>query len=96
MGVWESMREILQTHELQWRIQDFLEGAPTFYLTNFSRKRHENEHILDQRGDVPRAPLDPPLIRESKNSRELGKQQRISGLTYVAGLNMCVLVFLWP
>ena len=50
----------------QWRIQDFPEegalipkgGAPTYYLANFSRKLHENEEILGQRGArVPRAPL---------------------------------------
>ena len=43
---------------LQWRIQDFPEegalipkgGAPTYYLANFSRKLHENEEILGQRG----------------------------------------------
>ena len=32
-------------------------GAPTYYLANFSRKLHENEEILGQRGGhVPRAP----------------------------------------
>ena len=39
------------------------EGAPTYYLANFSKKLHENEEIWGQRGGrVPRAPpLDPPL-----------------------------------
>ena len=34
------------------------EGAPTYYLANFSRKLHENEEILGQRGkgDVSLAP----------------------------------------
>ena len=33
-------------------------GAPTYYLANFSRKLHENEEILDQRGArVPCVPL---------------------------------------
>ena len=33
-------------------------GAPTYYLANFSRKLHENEEILGQRGArVPHAPL---------------------------------------
>ena len=50
---------------MQWRIQDFpeegaltpKEGAPTYYLANFSRKLQENEEILGQRGArVPRAP----------------------------------------
>ena len=50
----------------QWRIQDYPEegaltpkgGAPTYYLANFSRKLHENEEILGQRGvRVPHAPL---------------------------------------
>ena len=37
-------------------------GAPTYYLANFSRKLHENEEILGQRGGacIPCAPLDPP------------------------------------
>ena len=34
-------------------------GAPTYYLTNFSRKLHENEEILVQRWG--RASLAPPL-----------------------------------
>ena len=41
---------------LQWWIQDFPEGgtptpdgAPTYYLTNFSQKLHENKEILAQR-----------------------------------------------
>ena len=34
-------------------------GAPTYYLANFSRKLHENEEILGQRGG--RASLAPPL-----------------------------------
>ena len=34
-----------------------LGGAPTYYLTNFSQKLHENEEILAQTGaSVPRAP----------------------------------------
>ena len=39
-------------------------GAPTYYLVNFSRKLHENEEILGQRGGAcpSRPPLDPPLI----------------------------------
>ena len=55
----------------QLRIQDFPEegaltpkgGAPTYYLANFSRKLHENEEILGQRGGARplRPPLDPPL-----------------------------------
>ena len=52
---------------LQWRIKDFpeegaltpKEGVPTYYLANFSRKLHENEEILGQRGR--RASLAPPL-----------------------------------
>ena len=65
----ESMRSKLLTHSRQWRIQGFPEegalaqkGAPTYYLANFSRKLHENEEILGQKGGVPRAPLDPPLV----------------------------------
>ena len=34
-------------------------GAPTYYLANFSRKLHENEEILGQRGGTH--PLHPPL-----------------------------------
>ena len=38
-------------------------GAPTYYLANYSRKLHENEEILGQRGAASLAlPLDPPLI----------------------------------
>ena len=38
-------------------------GAPTYYLTNFSQKLHENEENLTQRGGArPCAPpLDPPM-----------------------------------
>ena len=50
--------------QLQWRIQDFPEEsrqppreAPAYYLTNFSRKLHENEDIWPKRrACVPRAP----------------------------------------
>ena len=38
-------------------------GAPTYYLANFSRKLHENEEILGQRGASP--PLDSPLEKVS-------------------------------
>ena len=58
----------------QWRIQDFPEegaltpkgAAPTYYLPSFSRKLHENEEILGQRGGAcpSRPPLDPPLDRQ--------------------------------
>ena len=64
-----------QTHSNQWRIQDFPEegaltpkgGAPIYYLANFSRKLHENEEILGQRGGArpSRPPLDPPLVIDS-------------------------------
>ena len=30
----------------QWRIHDFPEGTPTYYLTNFPRNLHEIEDIL--------------------------------------------------
>ena len=39
-------------------------GAPTYYLTNFFRKLHENEEILVQRwgrASLAPPPLDPPL-----------------------------------
>ena len=36
-------------------------GAPTYYLAHFSRKQHENEEILGQRGEV--RPSRPPYIR---------------------------------
>ena len=56
----------------QWRIQDFPDGgaptpergAPTYYLTNFSQKLHENEENLTPEGGarVPAPPpLDPPM-----------------------------------
>ena len=39
------------------------EGAPTYYLTNFSQKLHENEENFTQRGGRAslRPPLDPPM-----------------------------------
>ena len=44
-------------------------GVPTDYLANFSQKLHENEEILGQRGaHIPRAPLDPPLVRHASKS----------------------------
>ena len=45
-------------------------GAPTYYLTNFSRKLHENEEIFVQRwGRASLAPpLDPPLISDGKTA----------------------------
>ena len=62
------------THDktYQCQIQDFREGAPTtwgggvptYYLTNFSRKLHENEEILVPGGGGARLsclPLDLPL-----------------------------------
>ena len=36
------------------------EGAPTYYLTNFSRKPHENEEILAKNGGGARVPGAPP------------------------------------
>ena len=36
----------------------------TYYLTNFSRKLHENEEILAEGRRVPRAPPPPPLIHQ--------------------------------
>ena len=59
----------LSTEVQQWRIQDFPEegaptlkggGAPTYYLPNFSRKLHENEEILAERGGARPWPLTPP------------------------------------
>ena len=52
----------------QWRIQDFPDGgganprggAPTYYLTNFSQKLHENEENLTQRGGGARPCAPPP------------------------------------
>ena len=44
----------------QWRIQDFSEGAPTYYLTNFPRKLLENVEILVQEGrgtSIAQSPL---------------------------------------
>ena len=52
---------------IQWRIQDFpegganpLRGAPTYHLTNFSSKLHENKEILGWGACIPRGP--PPQI----------------------------------
>ena len=41
-------------------------GAPTYYFANFSRKLHENEEILGQRG--ARVPCDPPLRSATANT----------------------------
>ena len=65
----QAIQNTWRAFAMQWRIQDFPEegtltpkGAPTYYLANFSRKLHENEDILGQRGHEGRAPpLDPPL-----------------------------------
>ena len=48
--------------------------APTYYLAIFSRKLHENEEILGQRGGThpSRPPLDPPLFMNS--NRKLSGQ----------------------
>ena len=59
--------------KIQWRIQDFPEvgaptlrgGAPTYDIVKFSQKLHEIERIWTL-GDVPRAPLDPPLTYMSQ------------------------------
>ena len=48
----------------QWRIQDFPEGGtnpkgrgtPTYYLTNFPPKLHENEEIVAMGGVRPSPP----------------------------------------
>ena len=56
------------TDLLQGRIQDFPEGGaptpegvPKYYLTNFSRKLHENEEILARNGEHVHALSDLPL-----------------------------------
>ena len=49
------------------------QGAPTYYLTNFSRKLHENEEILR----VPR-PL--PSRRSANDSGDVGKRKTQSKL----------------
>ena len=57
-------------------------GAPTYYLSNFSRELHENEEILDQRGvHIPRAPLDPPLYRHLKSDcREMVERLKLTNV----------------
>ena len=70
---------LLEPMSIQWRIQDFPDGgaptpeggAPTYYLTNFSQKLHENEENLTQRGGA-RVPAPPPrsanaIITETNN-----------------------------
>ena len=62
----------------QWRIQDFPEegaltpkgGMPTYYLANFSRKLHENEEILGQRGGASLAHTPPPRSATGQLSDE--------------------------
>ena len=60
----------------QWRIQDYRSGlrqtqrgAPTYYLTNFSLKLHENEDIV-ARARVPRCqkPGDQGLHKKEKST----------------------------
>ena len=81
------------TNELQkdkqWRIQDFPEeGAltpkgPTYYLANLSRKLHENEEILGQRGG---ASLTPPLRSATdKEQDETVAIASVSGIGSVGG-----------
>ena len=49
-------------------------GTPSYYLTNFSQKLHENEEKkLAQRGAVPCTTLDPPLPLPTKNRQTLVK-----------------------
>ena len=62
----------------QWRIQDFPEGvrqprrgAPTYYLTNFFRKLHENEEMLVQRWG--RASLEFPLRSATDSGHKLNE-----------------------
>ena len=70
------LRLSLHRSRNQWRIQDFPEegaltpkgGAPTYYLVNFSRKLHENEEILGQRGGA--RPSRPPLRSATGNGTE--------------------------
>ena len=63
-------------------------GAPTYYLTNFSLKLHENEEILR-----PLGPLDLPLDVEARcleilahSSRNLVLQMCEDGLQGVQGI----------
>ena len=81
----------------QWRIQDFPEegaltpkggGAPTYYLANFSRKLHENEEILDQRGG--RASLAPPLRSATAFLliSKINTKQRLSVLYFCKFISM--------
>ena len=57
----------------QWRIQDFpevaaptLQGAPAYDFAKFSQKLHLIERIWTG-GRVPRAPINPPLVRRESN-----------------------------
>ena len=63
---------VLKWSASQWRIQDFSgaptpKGAPTYLMTNFSRKLHENEEILAQKRGEGRKSLVPPP-RSTKSS----------------------------
>ena len=53
-------------------------GVPTYYLANFSRKLHENEEILGQRGGAHPScpPLDPPLEIKEILVRGGGRRSR--------------------
>ena len=70
-------------------------GAPTYYLANFSRKLHENEEILDQRGGArpSRPPLDPPLliIRIFVNT-ERDRSSELRRTAWMAGPIRCPLL----
>ena len=49
-----TYRYVQDTKNIQWRIQEFPEGVPAYYLTISpppkKKNLHENEEILGQRG----------------------------------------------
>ena len=76
-----------QASHKQWRIQDFAGdcrqplGAPTYYLTNFSRRLHKNELLAG--GERPSRPLDPPLINFKVYHHTLNFQFKTQNLLIV-------------
>ena len=60
--------QILFLISFQWQIQDFPDRrAPTYYLTIFSRKLHENKEIWPTKGRVSCAPTNAFFVLEKQN-----------------------------
>ena len=65
--IWFPLRESSGGSRISQRGVRQPQGAPTYYVTNFSWKRHENEKIWPGGArDAPHS-LDPPLEKAMKS-----------------------------